>query len=127
MSRWKSYNANPDHNNVGDCTVRAISKALGQDWERTYIEMCLQGFLMHDMPSANHVWGQYLKDKGYRRYIIPDDLPADYSVQDFCEDNPDGIFILALDGHVVAVENGNYFDTFDSGQRTPLYYWQKEV
>ena len=28
MSRWKPYNPNPRASNVGDCTVRAISKAL---------------------------------------------------------------------------------------------------
>ena len=31
MSRWKFYNPSPNGGNVGDCTVRAISKALDQD------------------------------------------------------------------------------------------------
>lgn len=51
------HNENPDGRNVGDCTVRAISTALGQEWETTYIALALQGYLMGDMPSANHVWG----------------------------------------------------------------------
>lgn len=29
-SMYVSYNANPDGNRVGDCTIRAISKALNQ-------------------------------------------------------------------------------------------------
>ena len=52
-----SYNANPEHKNVGDCTVRAISKALGKRWDETYIGLVMQGYMMGDMPSANHVWG----------------------------------------------------------------------
>ena len=58
---WARHNENPDGRNVGDCTVRAISTALGQEWETTYIALALQGYLMGDMPSANHVWGAYLQ------------------------------------------------------------------
>ena len=30
---FKHYNENPQGKNVGDCTVRAISKATGMDWD----------------------------------------------------------------------------------------------
>lgn len=51
------YNPNPTGKNVGDCAVRALSKALGQDWLVTYLGICIQGALAGDMPSANAVWG----------------------------------------------------------------------
>ena len=63
------YNSNPENKLVGDCVVRAISKVTDQDWERTYMEVCVQGFMMHDMPSSNSVWGGYLFTKGFRRKI----------------------------------------------------------
>lgn len=125
MAQFVRYNANPINKRVGDCTVRAISKALNQDWEKTYAETSLQGFMLCDMPSANHVWGAYLKHKGFERKIIPDTCPDCYTVADFCDDHPHGIYILALSGHVVAVEDGNYYDTWDSGDEIPIYYWQK--
>ena len=81
---------------------------------------------MCDMPSANHVWGSYLKRKGFRRYIIPDELPDDYTVKDFCRDNPDGEFILALHGHVLAVKDGEYYDSWDSGNEIPIYYFKRK-
>lgn len=120
-----SYNANPDGKNVGDCTVRAISRALNQDWETTYTGLALQGFIMRDMPSANHVWGAYLRRKGFSRYILPDTCPDCYTVAEFAREHPHGIFILALSGHVICVENGNYFDTWNSGDKVPLYYWER--
>lgn len=120
-----SYNANPIHGRVGDCTVRAISKALDQDWYDTYIGLCLYGFMLCDMPSANSVWGAYLKSKGFHRSIIPDDYVYGYTVNDFCKDNPEGRFILSLDGHVIAVVDGKFYDTWDSGNEVPLYYWNK--
>ena len=121
-----SYNANPDGNRVGDCTIRAISKVLGQTWEQTYAGMVVEGMAIYNMPSANVVWNNYLKRKSYKRYIIPDNLPEDYSVRDFCRDNPKGTFLLALSGHVVAVIDGNYYDTWDSGDEIPIYYWRRK-
>lgn len=120
-----SYNANPDGKNVGDRTVRAISTALKQDWEITYTGLALQGFIMRDMPSANHVWGAYLRSKGFSRYILPDTCPDFYTVAEFAEEHPNGIFILALSGHVVCVEDGDYYDTWNSGDKVPLYYWER--
>ena len=38
---------------------------------------------------------------------------------------PDGTYILAMATHVVAVVDGDWLDTWDSGDETPLYYWQK--
>lgn len=121
-----SYNANPDGNRVIDCTVRAISTVLNQTWEQTYAGMVVEGMAIYNMPSANVVWSNYLKRKSFKRYIIPDDLPEDYSVRDFCRDNPKGTFLLALSGHVVAVIDGNYYDTWDSGDEIPIYYWHRK-
>lgn len=106
--------------------MRALSKVLGQDWERTYIELCLQGFVMSDMPSADHVWGGYLKTKGFKRSAIPDTCPDCYTVRDFCDEHPSGRFVVSIPGHVVAVVNGEYHDTWDSGDEVPTYYWYKE-
>lgn len=122
---WVNYNANPMNNRVGDCTVRAISKALGQSWEQTYVELFLQGFIMHDMPSSDAVWRAYLRKKGFSRRIIPDQCPDCYTVENFCNDNPEGVYILAPSGHVIAVVDGKYYDTWDSGGEIPLYYWKR--
>lgn len=124
---WIYYNPNPCGRNAGDCTVRAISKALKQDWGTTYAGLTAYGFIRSDMPSANHVWGAYLLHNGFRQYIISGYGEDIYTVKDFCRDNPKGVFILALDGHVVCAENGNYYDTWDSGDEIPIYYWESEV
>lgn len=120
------YNANPQGRNVGDCVIRALSKALNQSWGATYIALALQGFMMGDMPSANAVWGAYLRHKGFSRYLISDDCPDDYTVADFAADNPNGVYILALSGHVVCVINGDIYDTWNSGNEIPIYYWTKK-
>ncbi len=123
---WIKHNENPDGRQVGDCTVRAIARATGDGWERTYIWLCIFGFALKDMPSANAVWGAYLKMKGFKRHFIPDQCPDCYTVEDFCEDHPSGTYVLALSSHVVAVIDGRYYDTWESGQELPIFYWTKE-
>lgn len=121
-----SYNPNPKRKLVGDCVIRAISKAMNKGWEDAYMDVMLQGFTMHDMPSSNDVWGTYLYNHGFRRYVIPDTCPDCYTVEQFVAENPKLTGILATGTHVVAVEGGNYFDTWDSGNEIPIYYWRKE-
>lgn len=126
MGEFVSYNPNPVGLKVGDCVVRALSKALGQKWEETYIDLCVEGCLRCDMPSANAVWGAYLRRKGFERDIVPNSCPDCYTVEDFCADHPNGTYILALDGHVVSVVDGQYFDTWQSGREVPIYYWHRK-
>ena len=119
------YNPNPDKKDTSDCIIRALSKVLDQSWEDTYSQVTYAGLILHDMPEKNYVWSKVLKNHGYRRYIIPDRCPDCYSVREFCLDNPKGRYILCLDGHVVAAIDGNYYDTWDSGDGIPLFYWEK--
>lgn len=125
MQNYEFYNPNPAHKRVGDCTVRAISKALDQSWETTFLGIVLQSLIMFDMPSANAVWGAYLKNKGFTRQIIPDTCPDCYTVSDFAADHPRGTYILALSKHVVCVQDGILYDSWDSREEVPLYYWER--
>lgn len=120
---FEYFNANRDGKNVGDCTVRAISVAMDQDWDTTYWGLCWEGYLAADMPSGNPVWGKYLRRKGWRRYLPEYD---DMTVQEFAHEHPYGIYLLALDTHIVCVFDGRIVDTWNSGGKTVLYYWQKE-
>lgn len=120
-------NPNPSQNLTGDCVIRAVSLLTGKDWETTYAEIILQGFMMHDMPSSNAVWSAYLRRNGFERRTIPNTCPDCYTVRDFTIDNPIGEFMLATGTHVVAVKDGNYYDTWDSGNEVPIYYWKKEI
>lgn len=119
------YNPNPAGRFVGDCTIRAICKLTDQDWDSVYVATSVEGFIKKDMPSGNSTWGAYLRRLGYTRHIIPNTCPDCYSVRDFCLDHSDGRYLLALDQHVVTVVDGDYYDTWDSGNEIPIYYWMK--
>jgi hypothetical protein len=119
------YNPNPLKISVGDCTIRAISKALNISWDETYLALANLGFEMYDMPSANRVWGHFLRINGFKKYQLPDMCPACYTIKDFCYDFPIGIYVVGTGEHVVCVINGSYFDSWDSGNEIPIYYFKR--
>lgn len=124
---YSYFNFNPAGKSVGDCTIRAISKALDQSWEATYVGLSLEGFYQADLLNADSVWGPYLKKHGFTRYLIPNDCPDCYTVEQFANDHPNGTYILSMPGrHVVTVQDGVYFDSWDSGNECPVYFWIKE-
>ena len=126
MSVWREYNPNPTGRKVGDCAVRAIAKALDVDWETAYGLIAANGYAMGDMPSSDGVWGAVLRQNGFYRAAIPNTCPDCYTAEDFCQDNPRGIFVLGFGGHVATAQDGVLFDSWDSSQETPVYYWYRK-
>lgn len=120
------WNPNPTGRKVGDCSVRAISKALDKDWETAYALIVVKGFEMGDMPSSNITWGSVLRQYGFVRRAVDNTCPDCYTVADFCVDHPEGTYVLGLDRHVVTVVDGNWYDAWDSGAETVIYYWERK-
>ena len=120
------YNANPYGRRTSDCVIRAISVLTDQTWDETYLDIMIWGFLIKDMPSVNKLWGSYLRRNGFVRFRLPDNCPDCYTIRQFCYDYPYGKYMLATGTHVVAVINGNYYDTWDSGDEVPIALWKKE-
>lgn len=119
------YNPNPKRKSVGDCVVRALTKVTGHDWNRIFLELMVEGLDMADMPSSNAVWGSYLQKVGFLKRVIPNECPNCYLVRHFCIDHPIGTFVLGTGNHVVAVIDGDYYDSWDSGDEVPIYYFER--
>lgn len=123
---WEEYNPNPCRRRVGDCAVRAIAKALDTDWESAYIMLTIAGYDMCDMLSSDSVWGAVLRKNGFYRASIPNTCPDCYTAEQFCEDNPEGTFVLGFGGHVATVKNGIIYDSWDSSHEIPQFYWYRK-
>lgn len=123
---WVQFNENPCGRHVGDCAVRAISVALGIDWETAYMMLCNNGLLVCDMPSSNATISATLRQHGFRRKAIDDTCPDCYTAEDFCADHPEGLFVLFFDGHVATIIDGNVWDSWDSLREIPQFYFYRE-
>lgn len=125
MAKWQHFNPSPTGRNVGDCSVRAIAKALNTDWETAYALISMNGYLMGDMPSSNSVWGAVLRQNGFSRYAIPNTCPDCYTIGDFADENPKGTYVVGTGNHVVTIKDGVVYDSWDSRNEIPQYYWTK--
>ena len=123
---WIEYNPNPAGRRVGDCSVRAISKALNIDWENAYALITSNGFAMGDMPSSDSVWGSVLRQNGFYRKAIPNTCPDCYTAENFAKDHPNGTYVLGFGGHVATIVNGNLYDSWNSSNEIPQFYWYKK-
>lgn len=119
---WRYYQPNPLGRNTGDCVIRAISKTLDVDWTTAYDYVTDAARRQYDMPEANHVWIGLLKDAGFKLSSLPDRCPYCYTVRDFALEHPSGLYVLGTGTHVVTVEDGDYFDSYDSGDLVPIFY-----
>ena len=120
---YRYANLNPIGKTTDDCLVRAIALVLDIPWEKAYIDLCNRGLLIYDMPNSAAV---YLREKGFKRYIISNECPACYTIEDFSEEYPNGRYIVLTSNHAVPVIDGDYYDAVDSGMDIPQYYWKKE-
>jgi hypothetical protein len=122
---FERFNNNPTGRFVGDCAVRAISLALNTTWERAFEMLAENAFLMGDMPSSDSVWGATLRQHGFRREAIKNTCPDCYTIEDFAEDHPRGTYVLKTDQHVTTVIDGDIYDSWNTSDEVPQYYWTR--
>lgn len=122
---WKKFNPNPQGLLVGDCVIRAICAVTGNSWTFIHKELCDLSRDMADWPNADRVWWQYLQWKEFDQQKLINQCPNCITVADFAHDHPKGIYILGPTEHAVAVMNGDWYDTWDSGNTIPTYYFRR--
>jgi hypothetical protein len=123
---YQFYNPSPVGARVGDCAIRAVSKALNTDWNTAYSSLCAEGYKMGDLPNSNAVINSLLMSKGFERGVVPNTCPNCYTVGQFADDNPQGVYVLGTGNHVVCVDHGVVFDSWDSSLEIPIYFWKKK-
>lgn len=117
-------NPNPGHKEVPDCVVRAISLALNRRWVDVYEDLCKLGRQEYNMPSADAVWGKYLYEQGFEPFLLPESCPSCVTINLFSKMHPIGVYIVGTGSHAVAVIDGDYYDSWDSGEEIPSFFWR---
>lgn len=122
---WIKYQPNPCGRSVGDCSVRAISAALGVDWEKAYDILATAGYQMCDMPSANATIAAVLRQHGFRKGSISSSYPPNYTAAEFADEHQHGTYVLFFGNHVATILSGDLMDAWDSSKEIPQYFWYK--
>ena len=123
---YSYYNPNPIRNNTRDCAIRAVAKALDTTWEDAFAKISTMAFAMGETMDNNAVWGAVLRMNGFKRDIIPNTCPDCYTIKDFCIDHPKGVFVLGTGQHAATVVNGVLYDSYDTGDEIPIFFWYRD-
>ena len=121
---WIRCNPNPLGRQTGDCVIRALAIATGQSWRDTYRQLCDLGEKYADLPNSNMIWNMFLRRRGAKQFLLPENCPECITVQAFCERYPEGIYVIGTGDHAICVIDGDWYDTFDSGTEVPGYFWR---
>lgn len=118
--RWHEYNPNPKGKKIGDCTLRAYCAAFNISWEEAFD-------IASEIAKQNASMIQYVSDKVLTEHFGCT-LDANYNkkkvkakdritISEFATTHPYGIYILSLRNHLVTLRNGEYWDSWDCGDK----------
>lgn len=123
---WVYANPNPCRQEEPDCVVRAIAIATGQSWDRVHWDLCRLSHEMCTMPSVNWLWGIYLRRCGFEKFLLPETCPECVTVREFARRYPEGTYVIGTGSHAVCVRDGDWYDSWNSGDETPTYFYRKK-
>ncbi len=117
---WHEYNPNPKGKNIGDCTLRAYCAAFNISWEEAFdiaSEIAKENGSMIQYVTDKVLTEHFeckLDDKYNKKTVKPKER---ITVAEFATTHPYGIYILHMRSHVVTLRNGEYWDSWDSGDK----------
>ena len=129
-TRWKYYQPNKKDlkDEYGDCVIRALCKVTGKEWLEVFDELTPYVREVQANPNAPQVYSKYLEDNGFKWVGIKAKKGSKRpTVQSFAKDHKEGTYILSVAHHIVTVEDGYFYDTWDSGECSLYGYYVKEA
>jgi hypothetical protein len=132
MNNFKYYQPNDKDlkDNYGDCTIRALSKAMDCTWLEAFdltIPFCreYQCSNIFNLPST--IEREILKQIGFNYTGVSNKKGTKRpTVKSFALSHPEGTYILNVANHEVAVVDGIYYDTWDCGSCSLYGYYEKQ-
>lgn len=115
-----------DH--VGDCQLRALCKALNMEWKEVFdlISPICRRFQIMDIFSCDlNKTKEAMKELGFEYTGISNKRGSKRpTVESFAKSHKTGTYIVTVSHHVVAVVDGKYYDTWDSGYKSLYGYYE---
>ena len=125
--RYYQPNDKDTKDNHSDCVIRALTKVLDKEWLTTFDDLLPYARDMQCMPSERKCYEEYLFDNGFAYQGISNRKGSKRpTVESFAKDHKQGNYLVNVANHVVAISDGCYYDTWDSGDCCLYGYYYKE-
>ena len=112
----------------GDCTIRALSKAMNCSWLEAFdaeVPFCSEDQCSNIFDVPIKVRKVMMDRLGFDYTGVPKKARKRPTVESFAKDHKEGTFILNVAHHEVAVVDGKYYDTWDCGKKSVYGYFTK--
>lgn len=117
---FKYHNENILGLHENDCVIRAITYATGLPYELVLEKVALTSQLYECDALSLGCYSRLLNDVfGFKQVNI-----RGLTAEEFAKLNPIGVFIVRMDGHLSAIEDGVIMDTFDCGDEFLTTVWR---
>ena len=117
-------------NKFGDCTVRALTKVFDCSWVEAYLKMipfCIEYQTPNIFNLPCKLEREVMAKLGFEYHGVSNKKGTKRpTVKSFAKEHEHGKYILNVANHEVAVEDGFYYDTWDSGECS-LYGWYEKI
>ena len=126
---YKYYQPNKKDlkDNYGDCVIRALTKVTGKAWADVFDDLVPIARELQCMPNGKPCYEKYLTGNGFKYYGISNAKGTKRpTVDSFAKEHKSGTYFVRVSNHVVAIVDGIYYDTWDSGYKSLYGYWVKE-
>ena len=114
---FKFYQPNNKQEIAYDCVIRALSKVFNKSWLEVFDELVRIARNLQVIPNEDKCFNEYLKD-----YPLKKIKKSKPTIKEFAKVHK-GTYIVRAPNHLVAVDNGDYFDCWDCGDLKVYKYW----
>jgi hypothetical protein len=128
---WVYYQPNDKDlkDKFGDCTIRALTKALNLSWVDAFLKMvpyCVKYQTSNIFSLPLDLEKEVMLDLGFTYTGISNKKGTKRpTVREFAKNHPTGTYILNVAGHEVTCVDGKYYDTWDCGYCSLYGYFTK--
>ena len=123
-TRWIKYQPNPKKRSTGDCSIRAYTKAEGLTWDDAYDIAMKYGKKYAGLPDDSIIVDKILTEEfNYNSFSLKRNQRM--TINEFAASHTVGTYVVKTRGHLVAIVNGFYYDSYNSGDKKVTVYYTK--
>lgn len=114
----------------GDCTIRALCKALNKEWVEVFDMLVLyeRKFQCPFPGFTLDMYKEFYDMAGFKYQGISNVKGTKRpTVKEFAKTHPTGTYVLSVAHHHVCVTDGQYYDTLDCGHKSLYGYFEKTL
>ena len=128
-SRYRYYQPNKKDlkDEYGDCVIRSLTKVTGKECLQLFEELLPYARELQCMPKWKACYEKYLISNNFLYHGISNKKGSKRpTVDSFTKEHKEGTYLLRVAHHCVAVVDGIYYDTWDSGDCCLYGYWERK-